>query len=43
MKNKPKASKINDLRARSICVCGFAYLVMKIWLHCNLLMYQWWL
>jgi hypothetical protein len=33
-------SKI-DLRARSICVCDFAYLVMKIWPHCNLLlMYQ---
>jgi hypothetical protein len=26
------------------CVCDFAYLVMKIWPHCNLvLMYQWWL
>jgi hypothetical protein len=36
-------SKI-DLRARSICVCDFAYLVMRIWPHCNLLlMYQWWL
>jgi hypothetical protein len=35
-------SKI-DLRARSICVCDFAYLIMKIWPHCNLLMYQWWL
>jgi hypothetical protein len=33
------ASKI-DLRARSICVCDFAYLAMKIWPHCNLLMYQ---
>jgi hypothetical protein len=32
-------SKI-DLRARSICVCDFAYLIMKIWPHCNLLMYQ---
>jgi hypothetical protein len=29
MKNKPKASKIDDLRARSIYVCDFAYLVMK--------------
>jgi hypothetical protein len=34
-------SKIDDLRARSMCVCDFAYLVMKIWPHCNLvLMYQ---
>jgi hypothetical protein len=34
------ASKF-DLRARSICVCDFAYLVMKIWPHCNLvLMHQ---
>jgi hypothetical protein len=36
------ASKI-DLRAISIYVCDFAYFVMKIWPHCNLLMYQWWL
>jgi hypothetical protein len=37
------ATKI-DLRARSMGVCDFTYLVMKIWLHCNLvLMYQWWL
>jgi hypothetical protein len=28
----------------NLCVCDFAYLIMKIWLHCNLvLMYQWWL
>jgi hypothetical protein len=42
-------NKIDDLRARSmtceqkrcVCVCDFAYLVMKIWPHCNLvLMYQ---
>jgi hypothetical protein len=30
-------SKI-DLRARSVCVCYFAYLVMKMWPHCNLLL-----
>jgi hypothetical protein len=31
------ASKID------VCVCDFAYLIMKIWPHCNLvLMYQWW-
>jgi hypothetical protein len=37
-------SKIDGLRARSMCVCDFAYLLMKIWPHCNLvLMYQWWL
>jgi hypothetical protein len=37
-------SKIDDLWARSMCVCDFAYLIMKIWPHCNLvLMYQWWL
>jgi hypothetical protein len=36
-------SKI-DLRARSMWVCNFAYLIMRIWPHCNLvLMYQWWL
>jgi hypothetical protein len=29
---------------RCVYVCDFAYLVMKIWPHCNLvLMYQWWL
>jgi hypothetical protein len=28
----------------NLCVCDFAYLIMKIWPHCNLvLMYQWWL
>jgi hypothetical protein len=33
-----------DLQARSMCVCDFAYLVVKIWLHCKLvLMYQLWL
>jgi hypothetical protein len=38
------ASKIDDLRAWSMCVCDFAYLVMKIWPHRNLvLMYQLWL
>jgi hypothetical protein len=37
-------SKMDDLRARSMCVCDFAYLVMKICPHCNfVLMYQWWL
>jgi hypothetical protein len=37
-------SKIDDLRARSMCVCDSAYLIMKIWPHCNLvLMHQWWL
>jgi hypothetical protein len=37
-------SKIDDLRSRSMCVWYFAYLVMKIWPHCNLvLMYRWWL
>jgi hypothetical protein len=28
----------------NLCVCDFAYHIMKIWPHCNLvLMYQWWL
>jgi hypothetical protein len=45
MKNKTKANKIDDPRTRMTCeqdrsVCDFAYLVMRIWPHCNLLMYQ---
>jgi hypothetical protein len=32
------ASNIDDLRARSMCVYDFAYLIMKIWPHCNLVL-----
>jgi hypothetical protein len=29
---------------RCVCVCDFAYLIMKIWPYCKLvMMYQWWL